>query len=286
MHLLRFVSAAAASAALLLAGAAAASASVLGVTVADASTGDYTLTSVTVNRSGAGTFTYLPGQLTGVDLTDVDAFSVPILVPNGASLPAAGTRATLIEDGRLDTGVINVTTINGTPDRSVERTFDQPVVNSAGADILVFNIGNDDGIRWWINDDRAGQSADLPSSSLSANLLSGITLTQYKYLPNGGNILSLDDLESDASNFAFDSDGSSTVNAFELDLSSVGVASGASVNSIRLQSLTSGGRADPVLVAGLPAVPEPASLALAGSAAAVTLLGRRRRHRRVAMGGR
>jgi hypothetical protein len=286
MHLLRFVSAAAASAALLLAGAAAASASVLGVTVADASTGDYTLTSVTVNRSGAGTFTYLPGQLTGVDLTDVDAFSVPILVPNGASLPAAGTRATLIEDGRLDTGVINVTTINGTPDRSVELTFDQPVVNSAGADILVFNIGNDDGIRWWINDDRAGQSADLPSSSLSANLLSGITLTQYKYLPNGGNILSLDDLESDASNFAFDSDGSSTVNAFELDLSSVGVASGASVNSIRLQSLTSGGRADPVLVAGLPAVPEPASLALAGSAAAVTLLGRRRRHRRVAMGGR
>ena len=281
MRFSRFVPEAAASAALLLsmlAGGATARATVIGVTVADASSGDYTLTSVSVTRGGAGTFTYVPSQLIGVDLTDVDAFSVPILVPSGASLPAAGTRATLIEDGRLDTGVINITTTNGTPDRSVELAFDAPVVNSAGADILIFNIGNDDGIRWWINDDRTNRSADLPASSLSSNLLTGITLTQYAYTPNSGNILSLADLESDASNFSFDSTGSSTVNAFELDLSSVGVAAGGSVDRIRFQSLTSGGRADPVLVAGLPAVPEPACSSCFAVAAVFAAARRSRRH--------
>jgi hypothetical protein len=261
-----------------MAGGDAAHATVIGATVADASSGNYTLTSVSVTRGGAGTFTYVPSQLIGVDLTDVDAFSVPILVQNGASLPASNTRATLLEDGRLDTGVINITTTNGTADRSVELTFNAPVVNSAGADILVFNIGNDDGIRWWINDDRANRSADLPASSLSDNLLTGVTLTQYAYSPNGGNILSLADLESDASNFSLDSNGSSTVNAFELDLSSVGVAAGGSVDRIRFQSLTSGGRADPVLVAGLPAVPEPAGSTCLAVAAVLAAARRRRRH--------
>jgi hypothetical protein len=278
MKCLLYVPALAAAALVVAAGGDPARATVIGATVADASSGDYTLTSVSVTRGGAGTFTYVPSQLIGVDLTDVDAFSVPILVQNGASLPATGTRATLIEDGRLDTGVINITTTNGTADRSVELAFNTPVVNSAGADILVFNIGNDDGIRWWINDDRTNRSADLPASSLSSNLLTGVTLTQYAYSPNGGNVLSLADLESDASNFAFDSNGSSTVNAFELDLSSVGVAAGASVDRIRFQSLTSGGRADPVLAAGLPAVPEPTGLTCLAAAAAFAAGRRRRRH--------
>src|SRR4051794_17102910 len=72
--------------------------SLIGVTVADASSGNYTLTSLSMSRGGAGNFTYVPSQLTGVDLTDVDAFQLPILVPNNASLPASGTRATLLED--------------------------------------------------------------------------------------------------------------------------------------------------------------------------------------------
>src|SRR5687768_13105761 len=100
-----------------------ASATTIGVTVADASSGNYTLTSDSVTRGAAGTFTYVPSELIGVDLKDVDAFQTPLLVPNGSSLPAPGTRATLLEDGRLDTGVINITTTNGTPDRSVELTF-------------------------------------------------------------------------------------------------------------------------------------------------------------------
>src|SRR5688500_14863911 len=82
------------------AAAAPAAAAVIGATVADASSGDYTLTSVSVTRGGAGTFTYVPSQLTGVDLTDVAAVSLPFLAPGtNASIPAPGTRATLLEDG-------------------------------------------------------------------------------------------------------------------------------------------------------------------------------------------
>ena len=90
--------------------------SVFGATVADASNGNYALTSVSVTRGAAGAFTHVPSQLTGVDLTDVDAFQLPILVPSGASLPASGTRAALLEDGRLDIGIINIT--NSSADRT------------------------------------------------------------------------------------------------------------------------------------------------------------------------
>src|SRR5829696_7548407 len=157
----------------------AASAAVIGATVADASSGNYTLTSVSVTRGSAGTFTYVPSQLTGVDLTDVDAFQTPLLVQRGASLPAPGTRANLIEDGRLDTGVTNITTTNGTADRSVEVVFATPVVNSDGEDILVFDVGADDGIRFWINNDRTNQSATL--TTFSPTLLSGMPTSSFNY---------------------------------------------------------------------------------------------------------
>lgn len=258
-----------------LGAASAASGAVMGVTVADASSGNYTLTSVSVNRSGAGVFTYLPGQLTGVDLTDVDAFDIPLVVQGGASLPAAGTRATLIEDGRLDTGVTNITTIGGTPDRSMEVTFASPVVNSAGEDILLFDLNGDDGIRFWVNNDRAGQGADVAAGSFAGSLITGMPFGSFNYL-NGTDtdINSLAELES-PTGFTARAPGTGSVSAAGLDLSSVGVPLGASVTSIRLQSLNAN-RIDPLMIVGLPAVPEPTA-AGAGMLVASLLVRRRRR---------
>lgn len=254
-----------------------ASAAVIGATVADASSGNYTLTSVSVTRTGAGTFTYLPSQLIGVDVTHVDLFQTPLAVPRGASLPAPGTRATLLEDNRLDTGLINVTRTTATADRSLEITFLQPVINSAGEDILIFELGGDEGFRWWINDDRAGQGADATAAGYSNNLLTGVPYSQYSY-DNAGDrdINDLAELES-TTGWISGSDASGNIRAIGLDLSAVGVPLGGSVTSIRLQTLQAHTtRADPVLIVGLPVVPEPASLALVGLAAAA-MTGRRRR---------
>lgn len=275
-----FFLATAATAAALVAGGATASAAIIGATVADASSGNYTLTSVSVTRGAAGTFTYVPHNLIGVRLTDVDAFQLPLLVPNGEPLPAPGERAALLEDGRLDTGVINITTTNGTPDRSVEVTFTSPVVNSAGEDVLLFEIGGDDGVRFWINDNRnEPDSQDLSTTAYSSNLLSGMPFTLYSYANgNDQDINSLEELESPVG-FNFNANSSGAVRALGLDLSLLGVAPGGSISSLRFQSLAGvGGRVDPVLIAGLPAVPEPSGVAFS-AIAAIFIASRRRRQR-------
>jgi hypothetical protein len=244
------------------AAASVAGASVIGATVADASSGNYTLTSVSVNRSGAGIFTYVPSQLTGVDLTDVGATGTPLLIPSGASLPPdhVGARAALLEDGRLDTGVINPVSVAAAADFSFEVTFLSPVTNSNGEDVLVFEIGGNDTTRFWINNDRAGSSHDVAPGDFSAALLSGMPFSTVNY-NNGGDIdiNTLLELESETG-FSAPVASSGNIHAAGLDLSDFGVAPGATVASIRFQAVS--GRLDPVLIGGLPAVPEPSSLAL------------------------
>jgi hypothetical protein len=254
--------------------AAAARGSLVGVTIVDASSGDYTLTSITVDR-GANTFTYVPADLIGVDLTDVDAFQIPLLTQGNASLPAAGTRAALIEDGRLDTGVVNITTTNGTPDRSMELTFASPVINSDGEDILLLELDGGDSVRFWINDDRTNRSADVAAASFSGSLISGMPYTAFAYNNAGDqDINSLSELESPLG-FTANPTTEGTIRGVGLDLSAVGVPLGGSVDRIRLQSIAgAGGRVDPVFIAALPPVPEPAALALL---ALTPLIARRRR---------
>lgn len=276
MKLVKFFAAGIGYAVAAVAAYSSASAAVIGVTIANASSGDYTLTSVSVNRGGT-TVTYLPSQLTGVDVTDVDQFSVPLATQSGSSLPTSGTRAALLEDGRLDTGLINITTTNGSADRSLQVVFATPVINSVGEDILLFEVDGGDSVRFWINDDRTGQSADALSSSFSGNLLTGMPYTTFAY-NNGGDqdINSLAELES-STGFQAGVNTSNVVRAVGLDLSLVGVPLGGSVSSIRLQSLAGqGNRVDPVFIAGLPAVPEPAGVALAGLVSWPLLLRRKR----------
>lgn len=250
---------------------ASAGARVIGVTVADASSGDYNLTSVSVDRSGGGIFTYTPDRLTNVTLTDVASVSLPLLAPGlNASVPLPGTRASLLEDWRLDSGIIEPFSIAAGPLDSFEVTFNTPVVNSVGEDILVFDIGGLETTFFYINNDdsEAGNTSSpqrIDSSKFATNLLN-VNYTLFSYNNNADtNVDSLTELES-STGFTFHSNGDGVgVSAVGLDLSSFGVPLGGSVDSIRFQAVS--GRIDPVLIVGLPAVPEPAGLSLIAFAA-------------------
>ncbi|HEV2294685.1 MAG TPA: PEP-CTERM sorting domain-containing protein [Tepidisphaeraceae bacterium] len=254
------------------------SAAVIGATVADASSGNYTLTSVSVNRSGT-THTYVPSTLTGVNLTDVAAFATPLLVPgNNAALPASGTRANLLGDWRLDSGVIEPFSIAGGTLDSFEVTFDKPVVNSVGEDILAFDVGGLETTFFYINNDdsQAGNTASpqrVAPADFARNLLQ-VNYSLFSY-NNGGdqNVNDLAELESPVG-YAFLSNGTGVgVSAVGLDLTDFGVAPGATISSLRFQAVS--GRIDPVLIVGLPAVPEPAGMALL-SLGGLALLRRKR----------
>lgn len=258
---------------------------VIGATIADASSGDYTLTSVSVTRGSAGTFTYVPSQLTNVELTDVASFATPLLVPGlNAAVPVPGTRASLLEDWRLDSGVIEPFSTSGGAFDSFEVTFLSPVVNSAGEDILVFDAGAQETTFFYINDDdSAAGNASSPQRVAPANFSSTLLNVNYSLfsyndgLGNGSqsqNVDSLEELES-PTGFTFNSNGTGAgVAAVGLDLSNFGVPLGGTVSSIRFQSVS--GRIDPVVIVGLPAVPEPAGLGVLATGA---LLLRRRRVR-------
>ncbi len=254
-------------------GATGVSASVTGATVADADNGDYTLTSVTVSRGSAGSFTYLPSQLTGVDLTDVAAYSVPFISQYNASLPAPGTRATLIEDNRLDTGVTNPVKTTSPFDQAFEVTFLEPVVNSTGDDIVIFKLASTFTTRFYIDNDPA-KHVDIGSANISGALINSMPYTRFVYNNNGDTTVNdLAELES-ATGFTA-SNKSSNVDAIGIDLSLFGIAEGETLTSIRFQA--GNDMIDPVLIAGLPAVPEPGSFTLIGGIAAGMLLRRRSR---------
>ena len=263
--------------------AGAARGAVIGATIADASSGNYTLTSVSVTRASAGTFTYVPANLTNVQLTDVASFATPLLVPGlNAAVPAPGTRASLLEDWRLDSGVIEPFSTAGGALDSFEVTFLNPVVNSAGEDILVFDAGAQETTFFYINnDDSAAGDAGSPQRLAPANFSSTLVNVNYSLFSyNDGlgsgsasqNVDTLEELES-PTGFTFSSNGTQVgIAAAGLDLSNFGVPLGGTVSSIRFQAVS--GRIDPVLIVGLPAVPEPAGL---GLLAAGSLLLRRTR---------
>ncbi len=253
-------------------------ANILGITINNADTNDYTLTSVTLTRGAAGAFTYTPAQLIGVDVTDIAATGNSLAVQVGAPVPAPGARATLLEDNRLDTGLINPFSTGSPADDAFEVTFLRPVINSDGADLLVFEIGGGDPTAFWVNNDRVNHRYDVTASSFNTNLLTGVPFTQYAYAnPGGGtNVNGLAALESPTGWGGTGADGSTAIAGLALDLSSFGIAPGGSVTSLRWQTTSTPNRLDAVYVAGLPAVPEPASLSLL-AAAGVGLLARRPR---------
>ncbi len=101
------------------------------------------LQSVTVQR-GAGLVTYSGGDLIGITVDAFDGLNFHVAFGEvGAGTPAPGTRAALLDgDLALATGLVNVDNTTG----ALGVTFDQPVVNSLGPDLVLFDIGNGEGI--------------------------------------------------------------------------------------------------------------------------------------------
>lgn len=241
-------------------------ASILGITVADASSGDYNLTSVSVDRDEAGLVTYTPAQFIGVDLTSWQSIADPILTGRNHGLPAVGDRAALLDgDWRVDTGLLNPFTTVG-PDENAQTPqyvagvqFLAPVRNSFGADIVFFELGAGDGVDITINGFTKNYAAGT-TGGWTQNLITGMPFDRYS---GSGNVLSLAQLESRTDFTLAENSGTSAVAGLAIDLDDFGIARGASAVFMAWEAASSS-RVDAVLIAGLPPVPEPTTLALVG----------------------
>jgi hypothetical protein len=222
-----------------------------------------TVTSLDVDR-GSTVYNYDTSELINVELTAFGGNSsgssdLYFAVPDGSDLtvPAPGTRAGLVEDFDLSTGLLN---LNGASTFS----FDSAVVNDTGTDIVIYDIGGGDDVTLSVP---GGTSTIVNPTFVDAGV--GNVSSVLRGLAADADTLT--ELETIAKNGA--TTGNSNPRAYyEVDLSTFEIADGASVSSI---TLTGEGNIDPVLIVGLPAIPEPASVALLGLGG-LCLLGRRR----------
>jgi hypothetical protein len=177
------------------------------------------------------------------------------------SQPATGTRAALLDgDLLVNTGLIGTSTLGG--------TFDAPVVNRAGFDFVILEIGVGDNFSLTIN----GNTENYTAGNFSTDLLGPGAANKIDIELFGdrdfGN-LSLSNLE----NGVIDETTSieSNIAGIGIDLSDFGVLSNASITTFEISGT---GEIDPGFIA---AIPEPTTVALLGLGMFGLLLRRRRR---------
>jgi hypothetical protein len=208
---------------------------------------------VTVDGVTHNTSALINGTLTGY----VDANAVQLLVGEGGSVPAPGSRAGLLSDLSLSTGPLNTA--------SITFAFDAAVANGSGIDLLIWDWGAFNG--------------DTFSITINGTTFNNLTNSDGS-LPAGGDYYQGPGRISDW--FGSDSsDGVNTVAEMEalaftgsktdssassqgvigLELDAFGVASGGSISEVTI----SGGSVtvDPTLILGIYAVPEPTTFCLA-----------------------
>jgi len=222
----------------------------------------YTLSSITLDRDGIEN-TYAASQLIGVDLTAFKGSGNSVLLLGaGQGIPSPGSRATLIEDLRLDNGVINPAT---SPNDAVQFEFAAPVVNSRGEDMVLFEIAGTAGFdpdRALITINGVGRPIGDLAGDLASFTDTGLNMTYSGVGQGSETIDTLAELESDT----FPSIGTGNTQnlaIITLDFSDFGVAPNATVTGFALRSATvQSDTIDPVFAAGLPEaiIPEPGTL--------------------------
>lgn len=234
----------------------------------------HTLDTLSLNRGGSPV-TYSYSDLIGVDLVSFAGSTSTLLLGSGQSVPAPGSRASLIEDARLDNGIINP---NRSPDDVMTFQFLTPVINAAGEDLVLFEIAGTNATifepdRGLITIAGVGRAIGLAVNDLPWTD-TGLRMSYSGVGAASTTVDSLTELETDT----FTSSGAATQNLayIGLDFSDFGVAPGAFVSGFSLRSASTGNTIDPVFAAGLPnIVPEPASLHLLLSGGILILLLRR-----------
>lgn len=230
------------------------------------------LDAFTVERNG-GSIPYFTAETIGVDLVGFDgATAAVILVPDGAAGPAAGSRATLIEDRALTTGLTNFSI----DDRALAVQFASPVVNSIGPDVVLFTVSNSGAAE----PVRVLSSQGLFSAHYGSDAYNrvgagaaphdefvDVNLDVYSTIDNGSFVppRTLAQLETFDITKTGDA-GGVQLYALPIDLDDFGVRPGVSVTEMIFQAGDPNNRVDLVFIAGLPYVPEPAGLAVLGLA--------------------
>lgn len=223
-----------------------------------------TLTSVTLNG-----ISYNTSELTRITLNAWagDGGSQLLQTNGGSSNPTASERRGFLEtDWSGNTGIINPST---TAD-SVMLTFNAPVVNIAGADLILYEINgastadpfeiNINGNRMTVNGSEYGNTGATSAASKVLTMSTPATLTA---LLNNASSLGSSNISQD-------------IFGVGIDFSDFGVAPGDTVSFFYLDSFGSN-TFDPVIIAGVTSIPELSSIWLMGLAAGITLLFLKRR---------
>lgn len=223
-----------------------------------------TLVDITIDDGTAQT-TYTAAELIGVDVKDPfsDGAAYEVIAGVGGSNPAAGTRAALIEDLKMDSGFLNleVWSVN----------FNAPIFNRPGFDLVLVDWSNSaDGDSFNVSLTSGGATVNY-NTTTSGKVLSASGSTVTSRFASGTSVANLAAAES----VALSANGTTSVSNFVfvgIDLTALGVASGASISDLYFSG---GSGIDPVSIFGLPNVPEPASIGLL-SAGLLVMLRRRR----------
>ena len=229
------------------------------------------ITDIQADRGGTQ-YNYDDAELIGIDVTaygGTTAGTARLILPNqGGSgttpAPPPGDRAALLENLSMDRGFNNVV--------NWQVMFDQPIVNDTGIDVILFDFGdNSDTISVSIPSGTPQNYIGSDFQVVVPNNPSIHVLIDIRISDGTANTLTL--LESPSTVFNGTSGSASGVVALGIDLTDLGVAPGGSASVLNFSDPD--GTIDPLVIVGLPAIPEPGSLILLG-VGGVLMLTRRR----------
>jgi len=180
-----------------------------------------------------------------VDLTCYQAGGgSEILVPDMVAPPPPGSRATLIEDLCLDTGILNPTT---TAPSGMCFTFASPVCNSHGPDIVFFELDPLTGARDPIVVTINGVSVTYGGADYA--FVSTPLNVDTHDLAGNPNIGGLETLATSPGNLNLNNQGA---HGIAIDLDDFGITGGSCILTMDLAAGSAGERVDPLFIAGLP----------------------------------